>query len=404
MDVDPTAGASGINLNNSERTRIAKRNAQIDILLRLFDIIAETFPRDTFPTHQTAEIEMQLIDLDNSNAAAGILSTVFTYLRKKQNNPTEAAKMLNLKTNVEGTIINISDIVKKFEEEGFEIDFLIATPLMNIFCAFKLAFDETRTGATKVMLKDDYLRKHGIISKDSTNQKLEKNDPKESININAFGLTNQHICLLQGITFTPSRRTGLLRTLGPMTQCISVINETGAYTDKLQSATKNTLRMLPMVNEISNHFKDATVPGQAAGVLKELADILTLSTARSTQKIFAPIALLRFLWPFKTDAWSAAGPNMMHFIDSNIKLYKIKFVMRTGGSEEDTAQVIFHSIYGTYLEDLGILSQITTKKAWKTRREVEAVFTKRATKNSLIINPITFVFYSKMATSLLTKC
>lgn len=36
-------------------------------------------------------------------------------------------------------------------------------------------------------------------------------------------------------------------------------------------------------------------------------------------------------------------------------------------SQEDAGQVVFHSIFGTYKEDLGALGQITNLASWKTR-------------------------------------
>ena len=35
-------------------------------------------------------------------------------------------------------------------------------------------------------------------------------------NLSEYGLNNQHIPLLQGITFPPERRTGVLKSLGPL--------------------------------------------------------------------------------------------------------------------------------------------------------------------------------------------
>lgn len=68
-------------------------------------------------------------------------------------------------------------------------------------------------------------------------------------NISQYGLTNQHVSLLQGITLAPERRTGVLRSLGPLTQAILLIME-DKFFDKLKSAMSNSLQMLPMATEI----------------------------------------------------------------------------------------------------------------------------------------------------------
>lgn len=38
--------------------------------------------------------------------------------------------------------------------------------------------------------------------------------------------------------------------------------------------------------------------------------------------------------------------------------------MEFDGSEESASQVTFHTIFGTYKEDLGILKRITDKEIW----------------------------------------
>lgn len=46
-----------------------------------------------------------------------------------------------------------------------------------------------------------------------------------TVGISQYGLSNQHIPLLQGITLAPERKTGLLKSLGLYTQCIMLKNE-----------------------------------------------------------------------------------------------------------------------------------------------------------------------------------
>lgn len=73
-------------------------------------------------------------------------------------------------------------------------------------------------------------------------------------NITQYGLTNQHICLLQGITLAPERRTGVIRSLGPLTQALLLVME-DKYFDKLRFALSHNLQMLPMSNEIISALK-----------------------------------------------------------------------------------------------------------------------------------------------------
>lgn len=41
-----------------------------------------------------------------------------------------------------------------------------------------------------------------------------------SHSISQYGLVTHHVQLLQGITIAPERRTGVIRSLGPLTQAI----------------------------------------------------------------------------------------------------------------------------------------------------------------------------------------
>lgn len=177
------------------------------------------------------------------------------------------------------------------------------------------------------------------------------------------------------------------------------------YHSKLTGALANSLQMLPMAQEIVSVLKDARSPGSVSGILKELGDILLLTTARSTQKIYFPLFMVMLLWVKKPAGfkWSFSGAPMMKLYTALVsKGMRIK--MKTGAEPLRTSEVVFHSMFGTYLDDLSVLSQITTHQGkWHQRKDLNTVFHKRATQNAVVITPITFRYVSKMAQSLLTK-
>lgn len=94
---------------------------------------------------------------------------------------------------------------------------------------------------------------------------------------------------------------------------------------------------------------------------------------------------------------------MMIYIDKLITNKKIRFIMKTCATGDLTAQAVFHAMYGTYLEDLGALGQITNVGTWVQRKDLNAVFMKRNEKPQVIFSPNKFSIYSKMAQSLLTN-
>lgn len=68
------------------------------------------------------------------------------------------------------------------------------------------------------------------------------------------------------------------------------------------------------------------------------------------------------------------------------------------------SEVIFHAIFGTYLDDLGICSQVTDRAArWSQRKSMDCVFMKRSDTTVRTITPIKLKYGAKMAQSLLTK-
>lgn len=110
----------------------------------------------------------------------------------------------------------------------------------------------------------------------------QPNEKDLTHSISQYGLVNHHIPLLQGVTLAPERRTGIIRSLGPLTQAILLTIE-DKYHTKLSNALMNSLQMLPMAREIVE-------------CLKELGDILIITTARSTQKIYFPLILTKIIW------------------------------------------------------------------------------------------------------------
>lgn len=383
-----------------------RRDEEIAKLLKITDLIIAKLPEQLKPIENKiiSSKNAVVIDIDLSDEIAGMLSTIFTAMRKKAISVEAASKYLEYKAEISGTEISIKDIVTEAEAQGIDFDFMMATPIMNLLTCFKAFFDEVRTGVTKFQVREEVIKKSIKRRTGGQTTAITRLKPEEKVqNISQFGLTNQHIPLLQGITLPPERRTGLMRSLGPMAQCVLLVNET-TYPDKLTQAVKNSLSMLPMSSEIATCLKDARSPSAVQGVLCELGDILIMTTARSTQKIYFPLLLAKFLWSKREGIqWNFTGAPMLSFVTDSILKHNIKYKIRTGGESIHTAEVIFHAMHGTYLEDMGVHSQITNNGQWDNRKALSMVFVKRSTKPKQIISPIFLTRVSKMAQSLLTQ-
>lgn len=120
------------------------------------------------------------------------------------------------------------------------------------------------------------------------------------------------------------------------------------FFDKLKSALTNSLQMLPMASEIISSFKEANHPGNVSGVMKELGDILLLTTARATQKIYLPVLLFAVFWKERGDLqWSFSGAPMLKFYTDFCKTKGLKLKMRSGADALKTSEVVFYSMFGT---------------------------------------------------------
>lgn len=70
---------------------------------------------------------------------------------------------------------------------------------------------------------------------------------------------------------------------------------------------------------------------------------------------------------------------------------------------ELASQAIYHAIFGTNVEDLGILSAITEKKVWRQRKDFSEFFKRRSEQGTKKVKLPTFLYISKMLTANPTK-
>lgn len=105
---------------------LVKFVALIDIIMKKAGIVEET---DSF-------------NLDTSDEIAGIVSTVFTGLRKSAKTKKIDDKFLKYQAPIGGALIGLEDIFSEFATAEHEFDFKVATPIMNLITGFKLFFDE----------------------------------------------------------------------------------------------------------------------------------------------------------------------------------------------------------------------------------------------------------------------
>lgn len=59
-----------------------------------------------------------------------------------------------------------------------------------------------------------------------------------------------------------------------------------------------------------------------------------------------------------------------------IQVSQKKFNMEMDGTEKQASQIVFHTIFGTLKEGLGVLKSMTSVENWSTRQELGKAFSK----------------------------
>nr|QMP82368.1 nucleocapsid protein [Dermapteran orthomyxo-related virus OKIAV170] len=242
---------------------------------------------------------------------------------------------------------------------------------------------------------------------------VQKNkDEIREIPITEFGLEGSHQPLLEGITYPPEKRASQVQSLGPMTQLICYLKASTGYTDKFENACKKTFQQFPYINDVLSVLKNSTISA-SANAIRRMADLASIVSTRQNTRMSPPpnVFALYFAWDvtegkivedFKDD-----NARMDGFSFSGIGAYKMynwmcnhEWTMNCNMSQIHAQQVVFHSCFGTYKEDFGVLEDITTCKNFFQRSVFAQGFQKMNTTGTLTtINPIRFLKISKLASA-----
>lgn len=357
-----------------------RRNEQIDNLVLIVDLLIHEFGVNGGPEGFYGN---NIIDLDISNEIAGIFNTMWNMYRKSVN-PNNAGNALVVRSFTIGTVTHDStSLLTKIKALGFAkpIDLKICQPLVDMLTAFKMVYDECRVSTAKFSVRED-------------GKKVDKS-------LSNYGLSNVHLPVLTGATYKPERRTGLMHSLGPITLAILLANER-RYFDKVEKAFKDSVRFLPCVDELADVLKSAKNATEVRSILPILGNLLLITGSRSANKIYYP--LFYFL-----KAWRIEEGRSMDFSGvRGIAIYnafKSKFVWqkKSKGSTDEVSQIVFHGMFGTSLEDLGVLSSVTTCKNWKKRSELTEAYKVVRSDPSKKFTPIGFTYISKGASACMMK-
>jgi hypothetical protein len=340
-----------------------------------------------------------VIDIENSNLVSGILSSVFTFLRKRANLVAKErqAGVAELETEYERkaitfgvTTTNVKDFAMSLIEgtEKYEFNYMIATPLMNMVTSFKLVWTEARLGTSKFSKGKDL------------------NGKPIKVDIKTYGLNATHLPWLTGITYPPERRTGLMKCLGALTLAINLVNHKD-YQDKALIAFNNAISHLDANGEIGRFLSKARL-SELASVLPKLGDVLHLVGERSHRKMSFPLFALMRAYAANTTLFEEGNFSSIGGYRTYDEMQKFEYAVRTNSMSADhVRQCLFHAMFGTIFEDLGVLAEVTNVAQWYQRSDLDLAFQK-TTKNktqAALLNVkglIQFRKYSKLVSSNIT--
>lgn len=99
------------------------------------------------------DLSNSVIDIDLSDEISGVLMTVFTCLRKEENDTAGHNRYKAYTAKISGITVSIQSIIEKIKKLKIELNFLVATPIVEIMTLFKAFFDEVRTGVTRFKVR-----------------------------------------------------------------------------------------------------------------------------------------------------------------------------------------------------------------------------------------------------------
>uniref|UniRef100_A0AAT9JNP1 Nucleocapsid protein n=1 Tax=Cryptocercus meridianus orthomyxovirus 1 TaxID=3133492 RepID=A0AAT9JNP1_9ORTO len=249
------------------------------------------------------------------------------------------------------------------------------TSILALFTCYRPRSNEVRVGMTKITMKK------GV------------NEVTETP-IEAYGLCQYHQVTLEGCTFTPTLQSAMKQSLGPMTIAINLCNQKESiYQASWKAAFVNAFKLFPGATQIAELL--AGSGGSYTTVLNTLATLCMYGTTRTSNKATFPFSIVMrvaettpsyvdFFKNGERDFPNVAMPNgiihqrILTMDFSGHGCYKLwnfaaslGFVVRKGQdtTERTMREMIFHSTWGSHLEDLSLMKWMTGHE-FQTRRQI----------------------------------
>ncbi|CAN8033084.1 unnamed protein product, partial [Ixodes persulcatus] len=212
----------------------------------------------------------------------------------------------------------------------------------------------------------------------------------KTMDFKSLGVMPQHRQFRCGAAWQPFMKSALAQSLGPLTQaCMLTMAKDDKYANKWEMAVRRTFSYVPDIEHISRIMKESNAT-QERGIITRLANLIMLVGGREQRRVSLPVCSWMYLVMKRT--MGEKNVEILEFDEDAAAKYDFSGKGAFAGykhlSEQGplytlnvlnrhfSQQLMFHAVFGTYVEDFGVLCFITDKADWATRREIDSAFAK----------------------------
>lgn len=239
------------------------------------------------------------------------------------------------------------------------------------------------------------------------------------IDFKRMGVKPQHRQLCAGASFKPFVKSGIAQSLGPLCQaCMLSLAGDDKFADKWVSAVNRSFAYVPEIEQVTRVMKSNRV-AQNQPIVSALANIAMLAGGREQRRMTPPLsAFMHYLTVRDEEGHVTFHEESARALDFSGKgaFVFYKEIMTTVGLQfsmnvNDKAigqQLLFHAMFGTYVEDFGVLSYMTGVTRWMRRSELNLAFQQikasaPPNRDAKLFPLLPVTRYSKLASATLMK-
>lgn len=300
----------------------------------------------------------------NSNAARKIQTASFTITSKgvQVSKPNDT-----IIKAWDDAVTKFGLVYKKFNPNDGDNWLGKMGPYLNFSGAFVLRLNELRRGHSLMQLE-------------------KRNNKSYATRVSSYGLQGMHHILLEGITYPPERRSSMAQGMGPMAAFFCMLRSKSPYREKWTDAVKRSVSMITCIDDIIEITEHQNSAGELKTIASILAEIILVTTSRQVTSMNFPLAMLSHVYLEIENSKKGDGDKFLERFNCSgaggYLLYKEatkqSWTIEGSYTKEQAAHVVFHSIFGTFKEDLSILGQIANVGSWFTREELSDCFKKKS--------------------------